>query len=71
MTLVTKITREGQPFYDEAVYATPKPASPVEASIAAMFKRQLPQPMQIGHERVRLQWMKPDGKGGLVPKKDS
>lgn len=27
-----------------------------------------PVPQQIGHERIRLQWMKPDGKGGLRPR---
>ena len=66
--LITTIKREGQQFVYEPVYAKPKAVSAIEASVAYAFERQLPQPILVRHERVRLRWMKPDGKGRLKPR---
>ena len=66
--LKTTILSEGQEYLDEPVYVFPKPITQIEASMAAMYGLRLPQPKLIGHDRVRLRWMKPDGKGGLIPR---
>lgn len=68
--IITEIRHAGQEFLDEPVFVAPKQRSELDRIFAAAFKQPpLPQPIQVGHERVRLQWMKPDGKGGLVPKR--
>jgi hypothetical protein len=70
----TAIVREGQRYYHEPIYQTMKPVAelvtPLANSIAAMFGRRTPALIHevIGHECIRLRWMKPDGKGGLAPK---
>lgn len=66
--LKTVIEREGQPYVDEPIRANPKAVSEIAASIAKAFDRSLPKSLTIGHQRVRLRWMKPDGHGGLVPR---
>lgn len=66
--LKTSITREGQGYVDDAVMLRPKPVSGVDVACAKAFKRPLARPLLAGYERVPLRWMKPDGKGGLVPK---
>lgn len=65
--LKTAIEREGQPYVDDPVYVRPNPVSLIQASVARAFGIRLPVPLQIGYERVRLRWRKPDGKGGLRP----
>jgi hypothetical protein len=62
------IEREGQEYVDDPVFVDPVRSTPIERSLAAAYGRKLPQPIQVGHERVRLQWMKSDGRGGLVPR---
>ena len=62
------VTRDGQRYMDEAVYAMPKRAKPIDVAVAQAFNRQPPQPIVVDYNRVRLRWMKPDGKGGLVPR---
>ena len=64
--LRTAIRKDGQPYFDEPIYVRPKRISLIEKSVAYAFKRPLPQPIKVGHERIELRWMKPDGKGGLV-----
>jgi len=64
----TEITHEGQSYFDEPKYVMPKSIAPLEKAIADMAERDLPAPILTHYERVRLRWMKPDGKGGLVPK---
>lgn len=64
----TTIEEEGQPYVDEPMYAQPKVVSMIEKSVASASGRRLASPIFIGYERVYLRWMKPDGKGGLVPK---
>ncbi len=72
--LRTTISHEGQKYVDDPIYAMHKPRpeemSPVRMGLAQMFGSPTPQPIQelVGHERVRLRWMKPDGRGGLKPK---
>lgn len=70
--LVTSILYEGQPFLDEPVRIYPKVKPTIQASVEAAFNPngylQNFKPITVRHERVKLRWMKPDGKGGLVPK---
>lgn len=63
------IAREGQCRVDEPQYSTTR-AIPLAHSIASAFGRGIPETVQVfeGYERTNLRWMKPDGKGGLVPK---
>jgi hypothetical protein len=65
MALLTTIERDGQEFLDEPVYVHPKKLSLIEASIAKAFNIAMSAPIAVRHERVKLRWMKPDGKGGL------
>ncbi len=63
------IAREGQTRIDEPQYSTTR-ALPLAHSIASVFGRNIPEAVQVfkGYDSTRLRWMKPDGKGGLVPK---
>lgn len=64
------IKYEGQAYYDKPVVAEPT-RDEIRNSVRAALsggKAEEPQPLLLGHERVRLRWLKPDGKGGLVPK---
>lgn len=70
---ITEVKREGQKFLDEPVYASPKPEliTNIALSVGAAFNEgrpRAPRRILLGHERVQLRWMKPDGKGGLVPR---
>jgi len=60
---------DGQKYVDKAVYrpvSKPLPLSPIEEALGCKPARPLE---ELSHyERVRLRWMKPDGKGGLVPR---
>lgn len=71
--LITAITREGQPFYDEPVYVEISKAKPLALAIAQACpggQRIKPTIEQLSHhERVRLHWMRPDTDGGLVMRK--
>jgi len=49
------ITKRGQPYFDEAIRAEPKP---VANAIAEAFKRTLPRPV-VGFNRVPLIWKRP------------
>lgn len=72
------VTTDGQAYVDEPVYVAPKPeaVSVIALSVAEAFNprpgalshKQTLQPILVHHERVRLRWMKPNGKGGLVPR---
>lgn len=77
------ITSPAQRFFDEPVYVEISAAKPLALAvnqaaqqIAVQQWRKpsrgpviLPVITDIDHyERVQLRWMKPDGKGGLVPK---
>ena len=65
------VLREGQPFVDDPVLVHPKPVNvPMLAAVAEAFgvKPEIREPIVVNTERVRLRWMKPDGRGGLVPK---
>ena len=67
--LKTVITKDGQRYVDEPVLVRPKRPSALEHSIASAFGRPTaPASIVLGHERVFLRWMKPDGRGGLVPR---
>ena len=58
-----KILKEGQRFFDEPVYAMPKPISIIERSVHAALNpnKPLPRAIQTGTQRVRLRWVNPDG----------
>lgn len=63
------IVSEGQKYVDRPVVALPVLRSVLELSVSAAFGNEKPlTPIVVRHERIRLRWMKPDGKGGLVPK---
>ena len=73
----TGITKEGQEYYDRPIYIRNKPnmldvpPTPAAAAVASIFGRELGKvtvriPNKVRHTRLR--WMKPDGKGGLVPR---
>ena len=67
--LKTTITNDGQQYVDDPIVVRQKTPSTIEWSVAAAFGQpRVHLPITIGHERVQLRWMKPDGKGGLVPK---
>ena len=70
MTNKLKITieHEGQGYVHEPVYCDPLPISELDRHMAVIFKRKLPEPILIAYQKVNLRWMKPDGKGGLVPR---
>lgn len=65
--LKATIEQVGQPYYDKPVYAMER-ASVIEKSVRAAFGRAGPRPILLRHERITLRWLKPDGKGGLVPR---
>ena len=67
-TLKEKITGEGQPYFDEPVYVKPKKITKMEHVFASLYQRKLPDVVKVGHTRIKLRWMKPDGRGGLIPK---
>lgn len=65
--LVPIVSKDGQPFVDE--YASPNEAGNVYEikpnPVAAAFGAK---PVEVSFNRVLLRWMKPDGKGGVVPR---
>ena len=75
--LRTAIQYDGQRYVDEPIYEHLLPrtdlVTPIAVAVATAFNELAPRvPTAIvfvkGHERVLLRWMKPDGKGGLVPR---
>ena len=69
-TVIEAINKVGQKFVDDPVYINQKPETQLSASVRAAFGDfQKPKPILIRHDRVRLRWMEPDGKGGMVPRK--
>lgn len=72
------IEHEGQPFVDEPIYAAGRPIkrevgpSAVSASVASALGASVRPAIEVTipnrFRRTPLRWMKPDGKGGLVPK---
>jgi len=71
--LRTNISHNSQKFVDQPVYAVPKKelTSIIARSISKAINHDVDRtqkPVIVGHERVELRWMEPDGKGGLKPK---
>ena len=74
--LKTTITKDGQRYVDEPVLVQPKREARSRLSHAVQaaldpqgqYAERPRAPITVGHERVLLRWMKPDGKGGLVPR---
>lgn len=62
------IAKDGQAYIDEAVVAWPKPPDVLEHSLAAAFNRPLPERVVLGHERIKLRWLKRAPDGSLVPR---
>lgn len=57
--LVTQIKRQGQPFVDEPYFVHPK-ADPVGFAVgAALGNPRRDKPVQVGHVRTLLRWIKP------------
>lgn len=68
-----KLERDGQPFYDDPIYAELKKEnfSEIRLSVSAAFNGghpELPKRLLLRYQRINLRWMTPDGKGGLVPR---
>lgn len=59
---------DGQPYVDDPVYVKPNPIPTLERALGAAFGRPLPEPIMVGHERVRLRWMQIGADGKLVPR---
>ncbi len=70
--LKTTITKDGQRYVDEPIRVMPKAQDRVVLAVQValdpqgLFAERARAPIVVGHERVLLRWMKPDGKGGLV-----
>lgn len=69
LPLKTTIEKDGQRYVDEPIVVRPKPSNRLALSVQAAFDPKAPfrqpQPIVVGHERVRLRWVTPDGKGGM------
>ena len=53
------ITYRGQKYVDEPITESAKP-SPIASGVAGIFQREVPTITQVvGHQRVRLNWVKP------------
>ena len=63
-----EIIDDMQPYVDDPILANPRAdlVSPIACGVRAAFGVRDPQPVTVGHIRVPLHWMKPDGKGGMV-----
>lgn len=64
----SRITQPGQRFIDEPVHVNPTRSSLISAAVSVAFGGKPPESIQVGHERVELRWMVPDGNGGMRPK---
>lgn len=62
------VTQDGQPYVDDPVYAHPKRESLIAESIAVHFNSPRKKPVVIGHERVKLNWLKRGTDGKLIPR---
>lgn len=63
--------KDGQRYVDEPVYVDPKrePFDVLRASVALALGGQKEPPKHsivVRHERVRLRWLRPNGRGNLV-----
>ena len=58
------ITHAGQAYVDDPVYVEPKRKSIIEETLQRAWnpRARQPQRIQIGHDRVRLNWIKPSTK---------
>jgi hypothetical protein len=68
--LLTSIEREGQPYVDEPVMVEVSKVVPLSLEVARICGRKIrPVIDTLSHyNHVRLHWMRPDGRGGLVPR---
>lgn len=67
--IVERIEHEGQPFVDEPIRVHARQRSILERSVGQIFgSNDEPPSITVGHNRVKLRWMKPDGNGGLEPR---
>jgi hypothetical protein len=68
--LRTKVTSDRQVYWDRPIYAEPKRPSPIEAGVMSALggTKKAPESILLGYERELIRWMKPDGRGGLVPR---
>lgn len=65
----TTIQESGQAYVDEPIMAYLEPRGVSRSVSIAIGTRPAPRiPIVTGYDRVKLRWMKPDGKGGLVPR---
>lgn len=66
----TVIEHDGQPYVDEPIYdhLAPKKMA-LEVSLALKIGN-IPKTIHVlkGYQHVKLRWMKPDGKGELIPR---
>ena len=69
-----QITHLGQNYVDKEVIINPK-ESEIPTILAEHVAKALnaplpvaPKPVMVGYNRVHINWLKPDGNGGFVPK---
>ena len=63
------LIKDGQPFMDEPIMVYAKRVSIITQAVHSIYGHgRLPQAITIGHNRVKLRWMKPDSQGGLIPR---
>jgi hypothetical protein len=63
------IKADGQPYIDEPIMGYLEPTGVSRSVSMALGARPAPRIRIVtGYDRVKLRWLKPDGKGGLVPR---
>lgn len=70
ITKKTTIAHIGQGSVDEPIYSERNQVSMIGNAVRAAFNSPPDRRPRIvlGYQTVRLRWMKPDGRGGLVPR---
>ena len=53
------ITKAGQRFVDDPVFANPRKETTIESSIRVAFGRRMVRRIILGYERIRLKWIRP------------
>lgn len=74
LPILTNI-EDGQSYVDEPIYSSPKKLNNAIRSVFGGVTilhicKQLPlwPEILVAYQHVKLNWMKPDGKGGLIPR---
>lgn len=67
--IITEVTRVGQPYFDDPIFDRIPPKAMVNAIITAFGGAPLRVvKIVIAYQHTKLRWMRPNGKGRLVPR---